>query len=226
MCGRFVRQSDIDAYAEMMQAEALNTALPASYNIAPTQQVVVARVDDQGRRELVDLRWGLIPGWSKGPDNRYSMINARAETVASKPAYRSAFKQRRCLIPADGFYEWQKQERGGKQPFFIHMADQQPFAMAGLWEYWLDKDSDTVIESCTIVTTEANARVNDIHERMPVILAENDYTKWLDPQQRDPEVLMNLLQPFPADLMAAYPVSTRVNSPANNSPECLQALAA
>lgn len=223
MCGRFVRQSDIDAYAKLLQAE-VNSNLEPGYNIAPTQDILVARVDQNGTRELVSLRWGLVPGWSKGPDNRYSMINARADTIASKPAYRNAFKQRRCLIAADGFYEWRKQEQNrAKQPYYIHLARQKPFAMAGVWEIWRG-DDDEVIQSCAIITTDANELVADIHDRMPVILAPKDYTAWLDPAMRDVEALGEMLKPFPAGRMAAYPVSTRVNSPANNSPDCIAPL--
>jgi putative SOS response-associated peptidase YedK len=222
MCGRFVRQSDIEAYAELLQAE-IRSVLEPSYNIAPTQDILVARIDREGTRELVGLRWGLVPGWSQGPDNRYSMINARADSIASKPAYRNAFKQRRCLIAADGFYEWQKQEHG-KQPFYIHLNGHKPFAMAGVWEHWRGAE-DEVIESCAIITTDANDRVGKIHDRMPVILAAKDYKQWLDPNMRDVETLGAMLKPFPAGRMATYPVSTRVNSPGNNSPDCLTPLA-
>jgi putative SOS response-associated peptidase YedK len=221
MCGRFVRQSDIAVYAEMLQAEVRHDP-GSSYNIAPTQNILAARIGNAGERELVSLRWSLVPAWSKGPDNRYSMINARAETVASKPAYRKAFRQRRCLIPADGFYEWQKQSQArARQPYYIHLIDHQPFVMAGVWEYWRS-ETDEVIESCAIITTTANDRVAAIHDRMPVILAPGDYAQWLDPHMRDVQTLSALLRPFPTERMAAYPVSTLVNNPANNSAQCLQ----
>ena len=155
MCGRFVQYSDPDIYASHFHAVTLFDAKPR-YNLAPTQPVLVVRQSDE-TRELVSLRWGLVPSWSKGPDNRYSMINARAETVDTKPAYRNAFKYRRCLIPAEGFYEWKKDGRG-KTPFLIRRKNGAPFGMAGLWERWHGKDNET-IESCTIIVTEANAPV-------------------------------------------------------------------
>ncbi len=152
------------------------------------------------------------------------LINARAEGIASKPAFQNAFRRRRCLVPADGFYEWQRQE-GGKQPFYIHMQDDAPFAFAGLWEVWEGKDG-TVLETCTVITTEPNELMRPIHNRMPVILDHADYAQWLDPQLNDPEPLKALLRPFPTAKMTAYPVSRLVNSPSNDAPECLAPLPA
>ena len=221
MCGRFVRQSSSEEFANLFSATTpTELNLAASYNITPSQTVLVARLDQQQRRELTALHWGLVPSWSKGPDNRYSMINARAETVASKPAYRNAFKRRRCLFAVDGFYEWKRQDNA-KQPYYIHMAGDEPFAMAGLWEFWQGADG-SVIESCAIITTTPNELMADIHDRMPVILAPDDYTAWLDHSQT-PE---QLLKSYPAELMDAYPVSTQVNSPKNNHAELLTPLAA
>ena len=219
MCGRFARHSSTDTFSQLFDAQILDD-LPPSFNVAPSQHVLTARNNTSGGRELVALVWGLIPAWSKGPDNRYSMINARAETVANKPAYRAAFKQRRCLFAVDGFYEWQRTDTG-KQPFYIGLADHLPFAMAGLWERWQNQNGD-VIESCAVITTEANALVADIHDRMPVILAPDDYAQWL--QGADAKALTALLRPFPAQRMQAYPVSTRVNNPRNNDPECAKPL--
>ena len=225
MCGRFTRHTDSAVFAERFDAT-LQTDLPLSYNIAPSQAVLVARVNAENVRELVALRWGLVPGWSKGPDNRYSMINARAETVAEKPAYRTAFKQRRCLFAADGFYEW-KRDGQRKQPFYIGLRDEQPFAMAGLWEYWQGEDG-TAIESCAVITTDANELVADIHDRMPVILDPADYATWLSPGIDEPaarkELLTSLLKPFAPERMRTYPVSTRVNSPKNNDAACMEPL--
>ena len=221
MCGRFVRQSSDEEFASLFSATMpTESNLTASYNITPSQAVLVARLNQQQQRELAALRWGLVPGWSKGPDNRYSMINARAETVASKPAYRNAFKRRRCLFAVDGFYEWKRQDNA-KQPYYIHMAGDEPFAMAGLWEYWQGADG-SVIESCAVITTTPNELMADIHDRMPVILAPDDYATWLDHNQTPDQ----LLKPYPAELMDAYPISTAVNSPKNNYAELLTPLAA
>ena len=191
------------------------------YNMAPTQDAPIVRVTDQDR-ELTMLRWGLVPSWSDGPDSRYRMINARAETVATKPAFRSAFKLRRCLVPADGFYEWQKYEwqktDGGKQPYRIALQDGELFAFAGLWERW-GVPRNEIVESFTIMVTEANEFMHPIHDRMPVILEAADYDQWL--QGSDVE---QLLKPFPSDAMTAYPVSTYVNSPKNDDPACIEPL--
>lgn len=168
------------------------------------------------------LRWGLIPHWSKGPDSRYSMINARAETVHEKPAYRSAFKHRRCLIPGDGFYEWQKTDNG-KQPYLIRYRDGEPFVMAGLWEHWQGPTGE-IIESCTIIVTAANSVVEHVHDRMPVVLTAAGAKRWLDPALQHRESLQDLLQSPAPDGWSAYPVSRRVNSPQNNDPELLKAL--
>ena len=170
MCGRFVRSTDSARLAEQFAARPAETPKhSASYNITPSQAILAARCDAQGQRECAWLRWGLVPSWSKGPDHRYSMINARSETVANKPAFRKAYQNRRCLIAADGFYEWQRLDKTRKQPYFIRLAGSEPFAMAGLWEYWQSSDGSE-IESCAIITTTANALMADIHDRMPVIL--------------------------------------------------------
>jgi putative SOS response-associated peptidase YedK len=182
--------------------------------------VLAIRKNQEGKRELVPLRWGLVPSWSKGPDNRYSMINARAETVKSKPAYRNAFKYRRCLIPAEGFYEW-KAGKGGKTPFLIRRDDQEPFAMAGLWERWKGEDGDA-LESCTIIVTDANALVREIHDRMPVILTRDVYAAWLDPENKDTETLEAMLKPASPARWILHPVSRQVNSPRNDGPDLLE----
>lgn len=191
------------------------------YNAAPTQRMPVVRVFD-GKRELVLLRWGLIPSWAKDPKIGNSLINARGETVHEKPAFRSAFKARRCLVPADGFYEWRKLSGGSKQPYRITMADSSPFAFAGLWERW-DK-GDEPLETFTIITTTANVLVAPIHDRMPVILDPADYDAWLESQ--DTTIPMALLQPYPAKRMSAYPVSTRVNSPRNDDAAVIERVSA
>ncbi len=219
MCGRFVQYSDPEIYASHFQLDVICQASPR-YNVAPTQPVLAIRETDAGKRELVPLRWGLVPSWSKGPDNRYSMINARAETVKSKPAYRNVFKHRRCLIPAEGFYEW-KAGQGGKTPFLIRRANGEPFAMAGLWERWHGAEGDT-IESCTILVTDANALVHGIHDRMPVILGREDHAAWLDPANEDADGLLAMLKPADAAPWTVHPVSRQVNSPRNDRPDLLE----
>jgi putative SOS response-associated peptidase YedK len=222
MCGRFVQHSHPEVYASAFELDSLSAAAPR-YNLAPTQQVLVVRKADE-RRELVPLRWGLIPSWSKGPESGYSMINARAETVDTKPAYRTAFKHRRCLIPTEGFYEWKKKGRT-KTPFLIRRKDGEPFGMAGLWEQWHGKDDET-IESCTIIVTEANALVRDLHDRMPVIVAPEDYAAWLDPQNTDAEGLRKMLPPADSAPWTLVEVSRKVNSPKNDSPDLIEPVAA
>jgi putative SOS response-associated peptidase YedK len=222
MCGRFVQHSHPEVYASAFELDSLSAAAPR-YNLAPTQQVLVVRKADE-RRELVPLRWGLIRSWSKGPESGYSMINARAETVDTKPAYRTAFKHRRCLIPTEGFYEWKKKGRT-KTPFLIRRKDGEPFGMAGLWERWHGKDDET-IESCTIIVTEANALVRDLHDRMPVIVAPEDYAAWLDPQNTDAEGLRKMLPPADSAPWTLVEVSRKVNSPKNDSPDLIEPVAA
>jgi putative SOS response-associated peptidase YedK len=219
MCGRFAQYSNPEVYASQFDLDSICNATPR-YNVAPTQPVLAIRRNEEGLRELAPLRWGLVPHWSKGPDNRYSMINARAETVDSKPAYRSAFRHRRCLIPTEGFYEW-KAGKGGKTPFLVRRVDKEPFAMAGLWERWKDHEGE-VLESCTIVVTDANELVRAIHDRMPVILASEDYEGWLDSANQDFEWLRAILKPANLERWTMHPVSRRVNSPSNDGPELLE----
>ena len=178
---------------------------------------------ETNKREFQKLRWGLIPSWAKDPGMGVKLINARAETVAEKPAFRSAFQHRRCLVLADGFYEW-KRQNGKKQPFYFRFSDGQPFGFAGLWERWRpleEKPGGEEIISCTILTTAANELVQPIHERMPVIVAPQDYDLWLNPQMPTPEQLQQLLCPYPDQVMTAYPVSSLVNNSRQNSSECI-----
>jgi putative SOS response-associated peptidase YedK len=199
--------------------------LEPRYNIAPTQDVAVVR-QEGSTRALALLRWGLVPSWSKDPTIGARMINARAETAAEKPAFRAAFKQRRCLVLADGFYEWQSSGQGRqKQPFYIHMKDGKPFALAGLWERWQGDEGGSTLETCTILTTEPNELVRPIHNRMPVILAPADYGQWLDPAMQQAGPLQAMLQPYPAAALDAYPVSRAVNNARHDSPECVAPLA-
>lgn len=219
MCGRFVRYSPVERFADLFQAHGIVEAR-ASYNIPPGSKLLVARTTPNVRRELALLKWGLVPAWSDEPKTPYSTINARAETVAEKPAYRTAFRQRRCLIAADGFYEWHPQPDGHKQPYFIHLANDEPFAFAGIWEHW-ERDGKT-LESCSIIVTEANTLMQPIHDRMPVILPPESYDDWLDPAITDPARLKSLLLPYPADGMRFHPVGTFVNSPRNEGRDLLQ----
>ena len=193
------------------------------FNIAPTQPVPVVRMTPQQaepQRQFVFLYWGLVPSWADDPSVGNRMINARAETAADKPSFRTALRRRRCLIVADGFYEWQRLGQR-RQPMFIHMRDDRPLAFAGLWESWEGADH-SALESCTILTTEANDLVRPIHDRMPVILAPADYARWLDPAVQTPEPILPLLRPYPSEPMEAYPVSTRVNSPTRDEKRCVE----
>ncbi|AGY60231.1 SOS response-associated peptidase [Gloeobacter kilaueensis] len=219
MCGRFALYSSAE---ELAEAFALSELPPvaARYNIAPTQPVVAIRSDASGERRAVFLRWGLIPAWAKDPTIGNRLINARAETIAEKPAFRSAFKYRRCLIPASGFYEWQR-TGNKKQPFYIHPHGDRPFAFAGLWEHW-QEPGGSELETCTILTTAANQQTKAIHDRMPVILESQSYELWLDTSVQKPQVLLPLLVPYSAGQIEIYPVSTAVNNPANDGPLCLQ----
>ena len=223
MCGRFTLRAPASVIAEHFALLEMPPFAPR-FNIAPSQPVAVVRLAPQepppGQRQLVWIRWGLIPGWAKDPAIGNRMINARAETVAEKPAYRAAMRRRRCLLPADGFFEWQKTGRA-KQPYFIRLHDDRPFAFAGLWEAWEGPDHNCV-ESCTLLTTEPNDLVRPIHNRMPVILDREDYERWLDPAVQNAAELAPLLRSYPSDRMQADPVSTLVNSPTNDEPRCIE----
>ena len=220
MCGRFTLRTNSASLVEQFGCE-LPFDLPLRYNIAPTQTVATVRIGpDDGRRQWQMVRWGLIPSWAKEASIRNRMINARAETIADKPAFRTAMRRRRCLVPADGYYEWQKIGKS-KQPYYIRLRDDRPFAMAGLWERWINPETGEPIETCTIITTEANALTRDIHPRMPVILAAEDYTDWLDPQNADGDRLTRLLHPYDAAAMERYAVRSVVNNPRHDVPDCI-----
>jgi putative SOS response-associated peptidase YedK len=209
-----------DELARLLGVEAADVSdLLPRYNIAPSQPVVAVRLAEEGRHAIAWLRWGLVPSWAKDPSIGHSLINARAETVAEKPAFRGAFKSRRCLIPASGFYEWQAAGGKQKQPHFIRMLDGRPFALAGLWECWRVGEGEPV-ETCAILTTEANAVVGPIHQRMPVIVAQDAFGSWLDPHTPPPE-LHALLRTYRAEEMTAVPVGRFVNNPRNEGPRCL-----
>jgi putative SOS response-associated peptidase YedK len=196
------------------------------WNIAPSQQVAIVRQKPkQPGRTFSQVRWGLIPFWAKNPSFSASTINAASETAAEKPAFKEPLRQRRCLIPADGFYEWQRLEREEKQPFNIGLADGSLFSFAGLWDRWRDPGTSSTLETCTILTTKANALVSDVHHRMPVILPLEQYEMWLDPGFSNAAEVTRLLVPFDHRLMRKYPVSTFVNRPENDGPECAQEIA-
>src|SRR3569623_1132848 len=225
MCGRFTRSKDYfshhadqRAFLDQLGLD-FSAPIAPSYNVAPTQQIAAVRAGENDKHEPVTLRWGLVPGWADDLSIGSRMINARADTVATKPAYRNAFKKRRCLIVADGFYEWQKTGKA-KHPFLVRLKGGKPFCFAGLWERW--NKGEAPVETCTIITTDANKLMEPIHDRMPVILPPDAYNLWLDVAVQEPERLMPLLRPYADAELEALPVSTLVNSPKNNSPECVE----
>ena len=225
MCGRYSLKTPADILAKQFRVSKV-PALSPRFNIAPSQPITIVRLRAlQNGREMELVRWGLIPSWAKDPGIGNKMINARAETVSEKPAFREAFARSRCLVPADGYYEWQRQGRMGerKQPFYIRMRDERPFAFAGLWERWTGPD-EQVIESCAILATEPNEPLKEIHDRMPVILDPNDYEQWLDPYIRQAELLQPLLRPYRNDALTAFPVGLRVNDPTHDDPACIEPL--
>jgi putative SOS response-associated peptidase YedK len=220
MCGRFLLMTAGRDLAERFELVEIPSLEPR-HNVAPTQMIAAIRLEAQtGTRKLHMLKWGLIPFWSKDSTMGPKLINARAETAAQKPAFRAAFRYRRCLIPADGFYEW-KRDKGKKQPYLIAMADGNTFAFAGLWETWREPQGE-LIESCTILTTDANEVVLPIHDRMPVILKHEDYPLWLDSAVTRPELLQPLLSSYPAAEMIVRPANPKVNKSSYDQPDCLE----
>ena len=221
MCGRYSLVADIRDLAERFDFDGDRVEFESTYNVAPTQQVLTV-VGRKVRRGGF-MRWGLIPHWARDPGIGSRMINARAETVAEKPSFRTALRRRRCLVLADGFYEWRRTS-AGKRPMRITMASGEPFAFAGLWDTWRDPQDETVT-SCTIITTEANDLLRSIHDRMPVILQRHQEDLWLDHDIRDSDILREVLTPYNSGVMEAYEVSTLVNSAANNHPEVIARIA-
>jgi putative SOS response-associated peptidase YedK len=217
MCGRFVRQKDIDTIVRDFGVNKVVCDLAPSYNVAPTQQVAVIVQD--GAKQLVSVRWGLVPSWAPSLSVGNTMINARAETVARKGSFRESFEKRRCLVVADGFYEWRREGKT-KQPILIRLKGDRTFGFAGLYENWLSPEGQN-IRTCTIITTEPNDIMRTIHNRMPVIIPTQQEETWLSPGA-DPTALLSLLKPYPAEEMQTRKVSALVNSPANDSPECLR----
>jgi putative SOS response-associated peptidase YedK len=213
MCGRFTLSSSPAVIADIFHALNVPELLPARYNIAPSQEIAAFRTGPEGR-QFAFLKWGLQPGWMK--DAKIKPINAQSETAATKPMFRSAFKKRRCLVPSDGWYEWQPTGGKKKQPYFFGPKDGKPLAFAGLWEAY--EEEGELVETCAILTTAANELVSQVHNRMPVILAPGDFDEWLDPASPD---VQELLLPFPADALFARMVSTFVNKVQNQGPECI-----
>lgn len=237
MCGRYGRRADKQRIAEWMQAHDTgvfdDSYFAPSYNVAPQSWQPVIRLNpglgsDTGKRELTVMRWGLVPFWSKDGKAGYSTINAKAETITTSPAYREAFRRRRCLVPANWFYEWQKPviktnqpDAKTKQPFAIGLTDGSLFAFAGLWETWRDKATGQSLETYTIITTDPNELTERIHNRMPVILKPSDYEHWLEPGEPS-HLPVDLLRPFPADEMKAWKVGADVGNVRNNRPELVE----
>jgi putative SOS response-associated peptidase YedK len=223
MCGRYTLTVNPEQLQQAFPDYQAPDQVQARYNIAPTQPVLV--IPNDGRNKMDFFVWGLVPSWAKDPSIGNRMINARAETLLEKPAFRTAFRRRRCLIPADGFYEW-KQTPGSKTktPMHIRMKSGTPFAFGGLWEYWSGPDGSEIL-SCTIITTAPNTLMEGIHNRMPLILPEDAYDTWLATGEQKPEALLPLLRPYKPEEMHAYPVSTLVNSPANDVPDCVLPIA-
>ena len=223
MCGRITLSTDKDDLQSrwgFIDPSGVLDLIKPRYNIAPSQNSPTLMVKED-RRVLVMMRWGLVPFWAKEPSIGYKMINAKSETLSEKPSFRKPFKEKRCLVLADGFYEWEKTDKKNKVPYRFILKNRQPFAFAGLWDVWKTPEGDTLL-SFTIITTRANELMERIHDRMPVILHEKDEAKWLDPEFKDTEKLSSLLQPYPSEQMVAYKVSTIVNSPKNDTPSCIE----
>jgi putative SOS response-associated peptidase YedK len=232
MCGRYVSATPAQQLAEEFHVDAIKADdLPAKYNVAPTDPVYAVAISRDGLRQLGTFKWGLVPSWAKDPSIGSRMINARAETLSEKPAFRRLLAKRRCILPADGFYEWQRlgdpqAKKPRKQPFFIRRRDGKPMALAGLWEVWKPRDDPDAdwLRSATVITGEPNELVGRLHDRMPVILPEEAWDTWLDPANEDTDALAKLLVPLPADQLEAYPVDTLVNSVQNDGPELIEPL--
>ena len=225
MCGRFARYSLSRELERYFNAHPPSFEIQPNYNVVPTQEIPVV-VLQEDERHIRKRHWGLVPFWAKDISIGSRMINARAETITSKPAFRAALKQRRCLIPANGFYEWQG-KAGSKQPYYFHLPSGEPFAFAGLYEIWEDKDAPPETgpyKSCTIITTDASESVKDIHSRMPLILRPEAYEEWLDPDNKEPAKIEELLKTKYVQELKRYPVSRMVNKVGNNQKGCMQPL--
>ena len=220
MCGRYVTKAEAELERFWNIKRSGISGFQGLFNAAPTQNLPIVRLSQHHERSLDLLRWGLIPYSAKDPKTGASLINARGETVAIKPVFRAAFTRRRCLVPMAGYYEWQKTP-AGKVPHFIHLLNAEQFAVAGLYEYWPGRNGKGPMETFTVITTVPNEMTLKVHDRMPVILPEHTHAEWLDPENAKTEALQQLLRPYPAEEMRAYPVSTRVNSARNEGPELI-----
>lgn len=224
MCGRYTNSAGTNKIEKEFNINLSESKSKPRFNIAPSQQIdAVLNQDD--KTILTELKWGLVPSWSKDPDIGNRMINARGETLAEKPSFREAFKKRRCIIPATGFYEWKK-GAGGKQPYYFFLPDKPIFGFAGLYEEWTDKENGDLLETCTIITIEANDVLKPIHDRMPVILNAENYALWLDETANDTDQLQKLIVPYSAKEMDSYPVSKTVNIPDVDSAELIKSISA
>jgi putative SOS response-associated peptidase YedK len=222
VCGRFTNKAKSKDIEKEFKVGRKNANLfEPRYNIAPSQMIDVV-FEPENERILSQLKWGLVPSWSKDAATSKGLINARAETLTEKPSFREAFKSRRCIIPASGFYEWQKKAAGAKQPFYFYLNGKEVFGFAGLWEEWLDKQTGEMLETCTIITTEANEVLKPVHDRMPVILKPKSYDEWLDAKVKDTSRLQELLKPYPAKEMSSHAVSKSVNVPDADSDELIK----
>ena len=234
MCGRFVSSSSADAISKFFGASFEGEALPANFNVAPTQDVLAVLADADGERTVQTFHWGLVPSWAKDIKIGSKMINARSETIAEKPAFKGVFKKHRLLIPMDGFYEWQQGAEGGpvttagkpvKTPMFIHRADGEMLAVAGLWATWRDRSlgpDAPWLHTCTVITTAANDKMAPVHNRMPVILPSNRWSEWLDPTNGYTTFLQTLLLPAANDVLTMHAVSTEVNNARNSGPQLIE----
>ena len=217
MCGRFTSLLSPELLAVIYEIFGPTESAPR-YNIAPSQAVSIVRQNSAGQRVLATVKWGLIPSWAKDPSIGHNLINARGETVAEKPSFRAAFKHRRCIVPASGYYEWMA-VGGAKQPWYIKGNEDRPLSLAGLWEHWPSPDG-SVVETCSIITTTANELMAPIHDRMPVILSPEAISSWLELSTK-PDELKDLLRPCAPDILTAYTVSNLVNNPRFDSPSCI-----
>ncbi len=218
VCGRFVRKTDIVQLGELFGAHHVESDLGPSFNVAPSQPVAV--IIEAGERKLVPMQWGLIPNWADAPSIANKLINARSETIMTKPSFRNSFKRRRCLVLADGFYEWETVEKE-KQPVYIFRKDRAPFGMAGVYDCWLDPESGERSVTCTIITTEAPEAMKQLHHRMPAIIPPEHYQAWLDPAYNDYPFLTSLLKPFAPAGMEWHRISKKVNKAGYDSPDCI-----
>jgi len=226
MCGRFSSTSQLQFLLEQFRAEPVGVeGHQPSWNVAPASDILVVTASEDGARQLRELRWGLVPRWAKDPSGANRMINLRAETVREKKGWKSTLARKRCIIPIDGFYEWQDQGKGQrKQPYYITSRDFSPLALAGLWATWRDPESGEELFTCTILTTSANDLMESVHHRMPVILAHEDWDTWLDPENTDTDELAKLLVPAPEEMLTLWPVDPAVGNVRNNRPELQEPL--